>query len=467
MKKKKILTDLVITNLTAEGNALARHEGKVIFVENAVPGDIADVLLLKNKTDYALGKIMQLKQPSPQRIAPFCEHFGTCGGCKWQYLPYSLQLQYKQEMVEEALRRVGKLDLPLLLPIIGASPNTYYRNKMDYTFSNRRWLTTAEVAQTAEHSREALGFHVAGMFDRVVDIQHCFLQAEPSNAIRNEIRQYALAHQLSFYDVKTHTGFLRNLIIRNTTLGELMVLLSFGYEDVPCREALLAHIRQQFPEITCLLYVINPKKNETLYDLDIQTYFGNPTITEQLGEVRYSISPKSFFQTNSRQAQNLYQVVRDFCQLSGNEIVYDLYTGTGSIALYLAHLCKQVIGIEEVQQAIDDAHINAQLNGIENARFFAGDVRAMLTDEFAQQHAAPDVLVTDPPRAGMHPDVVRQLLRLLPPRIVYVSCNPVTQARDLQLLAAKYKIKKVQPVDMFPHTYHVENVALLELDSIE
>ncbi len=461
-RKRKIVKELEITKIAAEGKGMARRDGKVIFVENAVPGDIADVRIIKNRKDFAIAKVFELKTPSTDRIKPFCEHFGICGGCKWQHLSYDQQSIYKQEIVEESLRRVGKLDFPALLPILKAEKIQYYRNKMEFTFSNKRWLSLEEVnSDTKLEHRNAVGMHVPGLYDKVVDIEHCYLQGSPSNEIRNEIRDYAETHELTYYDLREHKGFLRNLIVRTSTLGEIMVILSVAEPQQSVIDALLDHLLCQFPQITSLHYVINQKRNDTLYDQDIITHHGRGHIFEVFDDLKYKISPKSFFQTNPYQGVRLYQIVRDFAGLKGEELVYDLYTGTGSIALFLARQCKKVVGIEEVEAAIVDAKFNAELNGMDNTAFYAGDVKAMLGGEFVEENGTPDVLVTDPPRAGMHRDVIERILEMAPSKIVYVSCNPVTQARDLQWLSEAYSIEKVQPVDMFPHTYHIENVVLL------
>ncbi len=463
-RKTKIVRNVVVSRMAAEGKAMCKQEsGKVLFIDGAVPGDVVDVMITKNKKDYAVSKVIAVKTPSAERIEPFCQHFEWCGGCKWQYLNYDKQLEYKQGIVKEALERVGKLSIPELLPILKADPITYYRNKLEFTFSNKKWLTQSEIENgTKNLNRNALGFHIPGMFDRIVDIEHCYLQGGLSNDIRNAVRDYALENTLTFYDIRQHTGFLRNLIVRTSTLGETMVILSVA-EHTEALFPILDFLLGKFPEITSLHYVINPKKNDTLFDLEIVTYHGRGYIYEKLESLTYKISPKSFFQTNSTQAVKLYGVVRDFAQLQGNETVYDLYTGTGSIGLFLAQHCAKVVGIEEIEAAIVDARYNAGLNDIENAFFYAGDVKKMLDQDFVAQHGMPDLLVTDPPRAGMHPDVVKQILNMEVPRIVYVSCNPVTQARDLQLLDSKYTIEKIQPVDMFPHTSHIENVVLLQL----
>lgn len=463
-KTPQILTNIAITALAAEGKTIARHpDGRVIFVEGAIPGDVVDVLVTKRKKDYVEARVVAVQQASADRVQPFCAHFGTCGGCKWQQLAYPKQAQYKQQLTEETLRRIGKLAHLPILPIIAADPTRYYRNKLEFTFSNRRWLSQADVDSGATiDDRRALGFHIPGMFDRIVQVEHCYLQADPSNAIRNAIGQFAKLHNYSFYDVKAHEGLMRNLIIRTSTLGELMVIVSFGNNnDSQQISQLMAYVAEQFPQITSLHYVVNTKHNDTLYDQDIITYAGRGYIYEQLEGLQFKISPKSFFQTNTHQALKLYQTTRQFAELQATDTVYDLYTGTGSIALFVAGQCQQVVGIEEVAPAIDDARYNAQLNNIHNAHFYAGDVKNILSQQLVAQHGKPDVLITDPPRAGMHASVVQSLLELLPPRMVYVSCNPATQARDLHLLADQYEVTQVQPVDMFPHTFHIENVAQL------
>lgn len=463
-RKPTVIKEVTVEKMAAEGKALVRHNGKVVFVEDAIPNDVIDIFVTKKKKDYAIGRIDKLHQASPQRIEPFCTHFGTCGGCKWQFVSYEQQLAYKQHMVAEAFQRIGKLPEHDILPILGADPTTYYRNKMEFTFSNRKWLTLAQIQdETAEYDRNAVGFHVKGMYDRIVDIEHCYLQAEPANLIRNEIREFAKAHGISFYDIKAHEGFLRNLIIRSSTLGETMVILSIGKEDVKQRTALLEHLVNKFPQITSLHYVINPKKNDTINDLEVVTFHGKGFIVEKLGSLTYKISPKSFFQTNSYQAVTLYDTIKKVANLQGDEVVYDLYCGTGSIGIYVANNCKKVIGVEEIPAAIQDANYNAQLNGLTNTTFYAGDAKEILTPEFFEQNGQPDVLITDPPRAGMHKEVVAQILQIAPKRLIYVSCNPVTQARDLQALCEQYDLQTIQPVDMFPHTYHVENVVSLTL----
>ena len=460
-----ILPQITAQTMVAEGKAMAFVDGKVLFIEGVVPGDVVDVRITKNKPDYAIGEAVSIITPSKERQNPFCAHFGSCGGCKWQHISYEQQLQYKSQIVADAFKRTGKIHFPEIQPIIPAHPDTYYRNKLDFSFSTRRWLIQSEMDSDATpQQRLALGFHVPKMFDRVVNIEHCYLQGDPSNELRNAVRNFALQNNLSFYDVKTHSGLLRNLIIRTTTLNETMVLLSFAYDDVKARTALLDYLTTTFGQlITSLVYAINPKHNETLYDLPIHTYYGRDHIFEALGDLRFKISPLSFFQTNSRQALQLYEVTKQMANLNQNELVYDLYTGTGSIALFIAKHCQQVVGMEEVPAAIADAKLNAQLNGITNAHFYSGDVKKLLAQgQIMAQHGQPDVLITDPPRAGMHTDVANAIGQtLMPKRVVYVSCNPVTQARDLQLLDAWYSVEKLQPIDMFPHTWHIENVALL------
>ncbi len=467
MRKKQkhaLLEQLLITDYAAEGKSLARIDGKVIFVSGAVPGDVADVQLNKNKKDWAEGRAIRIHQPAPDRLQPFCEHFGTCGGCKWQMLPYAKQLVFKQQEVAQNLRRIGSVEDAEFLPIIGSDATTAYRNKLEFSFSNKRYLTAAELGNTnTDVYHNALGYHAPRIFDKVIDIQTCHLMDPVNNRIRNCIRDFATAKAYSYYDYRNHTGWLRNIIIRHTTKGELMVNICFNYEEEAARKELMDHLLQQVPEITTLLYTINPKFNDTIYDLTPQVYFGAGEVTETLGQLQFIISPKSFFQTNSHQAEKLYQVVRDFSGLTGHEIVYDLYCGTGSIGLFVSDLAKKIIGVEVIEEAIADAKRNAALNDIHHAQFFAGDVIKVCNDSFFETHGRPDLVITDPPRAGMHEKLVQKLLDMEAPRIVYVSCNSATQARDLALLRAKYKVEKVRPVDMFPHTHHIESVALLRL----
>lgn len=470
-KKHIVLENIPIHGIADRGKGVGRTaEGLTVFAEGAVPGDVVDVFIQKKKGGFAEGKVERIATPSPDRVEPFCQHFSVCGGCKWQNLDYPAQLRHKQQVVEDALLRIGKVKVGEFLPILGAPETVYYRNKLEFGFSNRRWLLEGEMhqADSGEDSRilpdlNALGFHKAGFFDKIIDIQHCWLQAEPSNALRNACREIAFGQNLEFYDLRRHTGFLRNLMVRLTTTGEVMLLVSFAKNDQKAIGRYLDAILEKFPGLTTLVYCVNTKLNDSMFDLDMIPYSGKGYVIEQLDDLQFKIGPKSFFQTNSRQGKRLYDVAAQFAGLTGQEIVYDLYTGTGSIALYLAHLCRQVVGIEEIPEAIADAEENMRLNGIANAVFYAGDVKQVLTPEFAERHGRPDVVITDPPRAGMHEKAVRFLLELAAPRIVYVSCNPATQARDLQLLSEKYEVLKVQPVDMFPHTHHIENVALLEL----
>jgi 23S rRNA (uracil1939-C5)-methyltransferase len=462
--KKIILEDLLITDYAAEGKALAKLDGKVIFISGAVPGDVADVMLVKNKKDWAEGRVLKIKSFSKERTIPFCKHFGICGGCKWQMLPYQKQLQYKQQEVEQNLRRIGKVDLPEIFPIIGGDDTVHYRNKLEFTFSNKRYLTNEEIGQTdILPQQNALGFHVPRIFDKVIDIAECYLMDDVNNKIRNTIRAFALENNFTFYDIRQHTGWLRNIIIRLCTTGELMVNICLNYDEEADRIKLFDHLLQQVPEITTLLYTINPKWNDSIYDLTPQVYFGKGYATEKLEEFEFKISPKSFFQTNTKQAEKLYTITRDFAALTGNETVYDLYCGTGSIGIFLSKNAKKIIGVEVIEEAIADAKENAALNNINHAEFFAGDVIKICNDEFFTLHGRPDVIITDPPRAGMHEKLVNKLLEMAAPKIVYVSCNTATQARDLGLLSEKYAIEKIQPVDMFPHTHHIECVVLLKL----
>ena len=452
-----------IIDIGAEGKAIARVNGVVVFTTGVIPGDIADLQVIKKREKYQEARVVRITANSPDRIAPFCAHFEVCGGCKWQYLHYDKQLFYKQKQVSDQLTRIGKVVLPEVMPIKGSANSTFYRNKLEFTFSNRRWLTLEEVRSGAQfEDMDVLGFHVQGMFDKVLNVDKCWLQSDPSNAIRNAVKNYATENFLDFYDLRNKEGFLRNLIIRTTTTGELMVIVNFFREEAEKREALLNFLYTTFPAITSLLYVINQKGNDTITDQDIHVFKGRDHIFEEMEGLKFIIGPKSFYQTNSLQAYELYKVARDFAALTGTEIVYDLYTGTGTIACFVASEAKKVIGIEYVPEAIVDAKINAVNNNLSNTRFFAGDMKDILTKDFIAEHGHPDVIITDPPRAGMHEDVVNTLLFAAPERIVYVSCNPATQARDIQLLSHNYRVTKVQPVDMFPHTHHVENVVLLE-----
>lgn len=466
-KTNLILKNIKITGLAAEGKAFGHTDtGKIVFVPFAAPQCVVDIRVTRKQRNFMEGTITNIIEPSPIAIEPFCEHFGTCGGCKWQNLPYEVQLSYKQQQVVEQLERIGKLkDLPLL-PILGSPKTTEYRNKLEYTFSNKRWITQEEVDNnTAIEDSNALGFHIPKLFDKVLDINTCYLQPEPSNSIRLAVKKFAIDNDYEFFDIRNKTGFLRNLMIRNTTTGELMIVVVFFYEDKEKRETLLSYIQQSFPQVTSLMYVINSKLNDSLGDQDVLLYNGKDHITEVMDGLAFRIGPKSFYQTNPEQALRLYQTTRDFASLSGDELVYDLYTGTGTIALFVARHCKKVVGVEYVEEAIEDAKQNASNNKIENATFYAGDMKDVLNNDFIAQNGQPDVVILDPPRAGVHPDVIKTLLSIMPKKIVYVSCNPATQARDIQLLSEFYSVTKVQPVDMFPHTHHVENVALLERNS--
>ncbi len=465
-KKEIILENVTITDVAAEGKALARVNDLVVFVPYVVPGDVVDLLVKRKKHRYAEAEAVKFHQYSAERAVSFCQHYGVCGGCKWQVLPYEAQLRYKQQQVWDNLTRIGKIELPEIRPIIGSEKTQFYRNKLEFTFSNKRWLTAEEVKQEVVYDQmNALGFHIPNAFDKVLDIEKCWLQDDISNRIRNEVRQYALQHDYPFFNLRTQEGMLRTLIIRTSSTGELMVILVSKIErdeEMALFRQLLQHVADTFPEITSLLYIINNKCNDTVTDLEVYTFSGRDHIFEEMEGLRFKIGPKSFYQTNSEQAYNLYKVARDFAGLTGNELVYDLYTGTGTIANFVSRQARQVIGIEYVPEAIEDAKVNSELNGIHNTLFYAGDMKDILTREFIDRHGCPDVIITDPPRAGMHQDVVDVILAAEPKRIVYVSCNPATQARDLQLLDVKYRVAAIQPVDMFPHTHHVENVVLLE-----
>lgn len=461
--KKPLIENIEIKKIAAEGKSIAYVDDKVLFVPNTVPGDIVDVQVTRKRKSFMEGFVVKTHQWSPLRTEPFCPHFGTCGGCKWQNLPYEKQLAFKQQEVIDNLQRIGKVELQHIFPVIGSPKIRDYRNKLEFTFCNKRFLTREEIAEGADIERTpAVGFHVPGLFDKVVDITECHLQGSPSNEIRNFIRQYALQNGLSFFDLRNQEGFLRTLIIRTTSTGETMVIVAFFYEDRETREKLLKALLQQFPGITSLMYVINEKANDTLTDQEIICYHGQDHIFEEMEGLKFKIGPKSFYQTNSEQAYHLYARTRELAGLTGKETVYDLYTGTGTIANFVARQAARVIGIEYVPEAIEDAKINSALNQITNTTFYAGDMKDVLNENFIATHGQPDVIITDPPRAGMHPDVVATLLKAAPDRIVYVSCNSATQARDLQLMDASYQVMAVQPVDMFPHTHHVENIVLLQ-----
>ncbi len=462
--KKLILENITVTDYAAEGKALAKIEGKVIFIEGAVPGDVVDVFVTKNKKDWAQGRVIQLKEPSKERVQPFCRHFGVCGGCKWQMLPYEKQLQFKQQEATQNLKRIGKIEGFEILPIVGAKDTVHYRNKLEFTFSNKRFLLPGEIKNDEiVVQQNALGFHAPRIFDKTIDIYECYLMDDVNNLIRNSVRDFAKENNFSYYDIRQHTGWLRNIIIRYCSTGELMVNVVLNYEDKDNREKLLQYILQKIPAITTLLYTINTKWNDSIFDLEPVAYTGNGYVTEVLEDYKFIIGPKSFFQTNTKQAEALYSIARSFAGLTGVETVYDLYCGTGSIGIFVSRLAKKVIGVELIDAAIEDAKKNAALNHIEHAHFFSGDVIKICDDAFFATHGRPDVIITDPPRAGMHEKLVNKLLEMEAPKIVYVSCNTATQARDIALLSEKYTVVKVQPVDMFPHTHHIESVALLQL----
>ncbi len=460
-----VLENIEITDVAAEGKAIAKVDNLVVFVPYVVPGDVVDLQIRRKKHSYAEAEAVRFHKLSPKRTEPFCKHFGVCGGCKWQCLPYEEQLYYKQKQVVDNLTRIGKVVLPEVSPILGSKHTKQYRNKLEFGFSNKRWLTTEEVASGKEFDvMDAVGFHIPGAFDKILDIEECHLMDDVNNRLRNGIRQYALDKSLTFYDIRGGHGLLRNMMIRTSATGEIMLLLQFCIrtdEEQAEAEGVLQYVSQTFPEVTSLLWVNNLKCNDTIGDLDIHTYAGTDFIYETMEDLRFKVGPKSFYQTNTEQAYELYKVARNFAGLTGNELVYDLYTGTGTIANFVAHQARQVVGIEYVPEAIEDAKENSRINGIGNTLFYAGDMKDILNEEFIGQHGRPDVIITDPPRAGMHTDVVNTILFAAPKRIVYVSCNPATQARDLQLLDQDYEVAAVQPVDMFPQTHHVENVVLL------
>lgn len=468
-RKKKplpLLENITITDVAAEGKAITKVDNLVIFVPYAVPGDVVDLQIKRKKHSYAEAEVVKVHQYSDKRVKPFCKHFGICGGCKWQCLSYEDQLFYKQKQVVDNLTRIGKVEIPEVSPILGSKHIKEYRNKLEFGFSNKKWLTQEEISSGRKFDNmDAVGFHIPGAFDKILDIDQCLLMSDINNRLRNSIREYAISHQLSFYDLRAQTGLLRNMMLRTSATGEIMLLMQFCIrtdEEQSQANQVLAHVHTNFPEVTSLLWVNNLKCNDTIGDLDIQTYAGTDYIYETMENLRFKVGPKSFYQTNTEQAYELYKVARNFAGLTGNELVYDLYTGTGTIANFVAKQARQVIGIEYVPEAIEDAKVNAQLNNLDNTLFYAGDMKDILNREFIEKHGTPDVIITDPPRAGMHTDVIDTILFASPQRIVYVSCNPATQARDLQLLSVAYQVKAVQPVDMFPQTHHVENVVLLE-----
>ncbi|CDS92219.1 23S rRNA (uracil(1939)-C(5))-methyltransferase RlmD [Sphingobacterium faecium] len=461
-QERLVFNDIEIIDIAEEGKGVGKTDDLVLFVEKAIPGDVVDVELLRKKKSFGEGRIQTLKKASEHRVEPFCEHFGVCGGCKWQHMTYDAQLLFKQQSVENALTRIGKVDTSSMEPILASGQTEYYRNKLEYTFSNKKWLTYVDD-NVDGMNMDALGFHVPGRFDKILNVNHCYLQEDPSNVLRNSVREFAIANDISFYDLRGHSGVLRNLIIRISSTGELMVIVVFAYPEEGQVELLMSFIQEKFPSITSLLYIINQKKNDTIFDQEIEIYNGRDFIYEEMEGLKFKVGPKSFYQTNSAQAYELYKITRDFAGLSGHELVYDLYTGAGTIANFVAKYAKEVIGVEYVPSAIEDAKINSEINGVKNTKFYAGDMKDVLTAHFIAQHGKPDVVITDPPRAGMHTDVVARLLEMEAPKIVYVSCNAATQARDLTLLAEKYDVVRIKPVDMFPHTQHVENVVLLKL----
>lgn len=468
-RKKKplpLLEEVTITDVAAEGKAIAKVDGLAVFVPYVVPGDVVDLQVRRKKHSYAEAEAVKFHRYATERAVPFCRHFGVCGGCKWQCLPYEAQLRYKQRQVTDALTRIGKVELPEITPILGSRQDRAYRNKLEFGFSNKRWLTNEEVASGVKFDcMDAVGFHITGAFDKILDIEECHLMGEENNRLRNGIRSYVLEHGLTFFDLRAQVGLLRNMMLRTSATGEIMLLLQFcirSAEEEQQAMDLLDYIKENYPEVTSLLYVNNLKCNDTIGDLEVKTFHGTDYIYETMEGLRFKVGPKSFYQTNTEQAYELYKVARDFAGLTGEELVYDLYTGTGTIANFVARGAKRVIGIEYVPEAIEDANVNARLNGLDNTLFFAGDMKDILTRDFIDRYGRPDVIITDPPRAGMHGNVVSTILFAAPRRIVYVSCNPATQARDLQLLDGDYKVVRVQPVDMFPQTHHVENVVLLE-----
>lgn len=466
MRKRKniILEKIKVETYAAGGKSLAKVDGKVVFIESVVPGDIVDVKLFKSKKDWAEGYPIQFHEYSPERTEPFCSHFGVCGGCQWQMLPYTKQLEYKQNQVEETLKRIGKTQLPEVLPIVGAEETKFYRNKLEYTFSNRRYLLEGELKNRDINAEEDVaGFHAKGIFDKIIDIKTCYLQKEPSNAIRIAVKEFARSNNYSFYDIKNHKGFIRTMQLRICTTGEVMVNVVFGHNDEKKIKELLDFILETFPAITTLLYTINSKWNDSLNNLEPVIYRGKGYVMEEMEDFQFKIGPTSFFQTNTKQAEQLYKITREFAELTGNENVYDLYCGAGSIGIFLSRKAKKIFGVEMIEAAVADAKENAALNKLDSAEFYSGDVIEVCNDDFFQGHGRPDVIVTDPPRAGMHRKLVEKILEINAPVIVYVSCNPATQARDINLLSEKYAVTRIQPVDMFPHTHHIENVVQLKL----
>lgn len=463
MKYGENIEKLEITGISSDGKSVGRYGDRVVFVLQGAPGDVVDIRVVRKKKRFLEGEIVHFHKRSEDRTDPFCEHFGTCGGCKWQHITYASQLGHKQGLIAHNLKKISKAQLPDISPILGSGKTQYYRNKLEFTFSNQRWLTKEEIGGGSELGRNGLGFHIPRRFDKVLDIEHCWLQRDPSNKIRKAVKVFSEENNLSFFDLKAQEGLTRNLIIRTSGTGGLMVIVQFFHDDKEGINLLMNYIKDSFPEITSLQYIINPKNNETFYDLEVIAFAGSPYIYEEMEGLKFRIGPKSFYQTNSEQAYELYKITRDFAGLTGSELVYDLYTGTGTIANFIAKAAKHVIGVESVEDAIIDARINSEINKITNTTFLTGDMKNMLTNEFVAEHGKPNVIITDPPRIGMHPKVVKMLNRIQAEKIVYISCNPATQARDLELLSKSYDVKAVQPVDMFPHTHHMECIVLLEL----
>jgi len=457
-----LLEKVKITDIGAEGKAIARVDNQVIFVPMLIPGDVVDIQVRKKRKNFMEGTVVRFHEYSSDRIKPRCIHFGTCGGCKWQHLPYHLQLYYKEKQVKDNLTRIGKVEIPVIYPIIGSDDIYMYRNKLEYAFSDRRWLTREEIISDNNFKEDALGFHIPGLFDKVLDIKECHLQPDPSNAIRDAIRRYAHKKYLSFFNLREQSGFLRNLIIRNTSDGKVMVIVVFYLDEKERISGLMNYLSTEFPQISSLLYIVNTKQNDSLADQVPVLFKGEDHLMETIEGLKFRVGPKSFYQTNIKQSIRLYKAAKEFAGLKGNEIVYDLYTGTGTIANYIAGSAKRVIGIEYIEEAVRDAVINSELNGIKNTSFFAGDIKSILNEQFIRENGHPDIIITDPPRAGMHQDVIKQIVLASPGKVIYISCNPSTQARDVALMSNHYKVVKIQPVDMFPHTHHVENVLLLE-----
>jgi len=460
--KKPLLEKVEITAIASEGKALGRVDDKVVFVPMLVPGDVVDIQVTRKRKNFMEGYVVKHHVYSEMRKEAECSHFGVCGGCKWQHLPYEKQLEYKEQQVVDNFNRLGKFEVPEINKILASKDQYYYRNKLEFTFSNKRWMTKEEIGSKLDiKQRNALGFHIPGMFDKILDIDKCYLQSEISNNIRNSVREYALDNNIEFHDIREHKGMLRTLIIRNSSEGQLMVILNLYQEDQKAREGLLNHLRNSFPEISSLMYVINHKPHDSIGDLEVKLFSGQDHIIEVMEELKFRVGPKSFYQTNTHQAYELYKVAREYADLKGDEVVYDLYTGTGTIANFIAAGASRVVGLEYVPEAIVDAKLNSELNGIKNTSFFAGDMKDLLNEEFIAENGRPDVIITDPPRPGMHEAVVKTILRIKPEKVVYVSCNPATQARDITLMSEDYTVEKVQPVDMFPQTHHVENVVLM------